>query len=51
MPEPILKLKNLSDKQIEKLLKKYNLGLTVAEARKIEEEILGRPMTLTEATV
>ena len=33
------------------MLKKYNIGLTVAEARKIEAEILGRPMTLTEATV
>lgn len=45
-----MELKNLTDEQVTKLLKKYNLGLTVAEARKIEEEILHRPMTLTEAT-
>ena len=50
MSEPILELENLSDKEVEELLKKHNLGLTVAEARKIEIEILKRPMTLTEAT-
>ncbi|HCC73414.1 MAG TPA: phosphoribosylformylglycinamidine synthase subunit PurL, partial [Candidatus Komeilibacteria bacterium] len=50
MPEVILKLNKLSDAEVLKLLKKYNIGLTVAEARKIETEILKRPMTLTEAT-
>ncbi|MBU1131226.1 phosphoribosylformylglycinamidine synthase subunit PurL [Patescibacteria group bacterium] len=45
-----LKLKNLSDEQVEKLLKDFNIGLTISEARHIEEKILGRPMTLTEAT-
>ncbi|MFQ5796382.1 MAG: phosphoribosylformylglycinamidine synthase subunit PurL [Candidatus Bipolaricaulia bacterium] len=50
MPEPILELKNLSGQKVEELLKKYNINLTVEEARKIEEDILGRPMTLTEAT-
>ena len=34
MPELILKLKNLKDKEVLELLKKYNIGLTVAEARK-----------------
>ncbi len=51
MPQEILELKNLTDEQVRGLLKKHNLGLTVAEARKIETEILKRPMTLTEATV
>ncbi len=46
-----MELKNLTDEQVQGLLKKHNLGLTVAEACKIEEEILKRPMTLTEATV
>ena len=49
MAEPVLELKNLSEQEVKELLKKHNLGLTVAEARKIEEEILHRPMTLTEA--
>ncbi|MCX6785753.1 MAG: phosphoribosylformylglycinamidine synthase subunit PurL [Candidatus Komeilibacteria bacterium] len=51
MAEIILELKNLTDQQAAVLLKKHNLGLTVAEARKIETEILHRPITLTEATV
>jgi len=51
MPQTILELKNLSDKQVEVLLEKYNIGLTVEEARKIEEKILKRPMTLTEGIV
>ena len=51
MSQIILKLKNLSNKQVEDLLEKYNIGLTVEEARKIEEQILKRPMTLTEAIV
>ena len=51
MSQTILKLKGLQDKEVESLLKKYNIGLTVEEARKIEEEILKRPMTLTEAIV
>lgn len=51
MPEEkSLQLKNLSDEQVERLLKEYNIGLTVSEARYIEEKILVRPMTLTEAT-
>jgi len=50
MAQEILELKNLTDRQVKELLKKHNLGLTVAEARKIEAEILHRPMTLTEAT-
>lgn len=51
MAEIILELKNLTDQEVAILLRKHNLGLTVAEARKIEEEILHRSMTLTEATV
>jgi len=50
MGQVILELKNLTDVQVKDLLKEYNLGLTVAEARKIEEQILKRPMTLAEAT-
>ncbi len=50
MSEIILALKGKSDQEVELMLKQHNLGLTVAEARKIEEEILGRPMTLVEAT-
>src|SRR3989338_609493 len=51
MTELVLELKNLSDVEAAALLRRHNLGLTVAEARKIEGEILKRPMTLTEATV
>lgn len=45
-----LQLKNLSDPEVAKLLQSFNIGLTVSEARYIEEKILQRPMTLTEAT-
>lgn len=51
MSQITLELKNLSDSEVLDLLKKYKIDLTVAEARKIEQEILGRPMTLTEAVV
>jgi len=50
MTDIIIELKNKTDQEVAGLLKEHNLGLTVVEARKIEEEILGRPMTLTEAT-
>lgn len=50
MTQKLLELKNKTDEAAAVLLRQYNIGLTVAEARKIENEILGRPMTLTEAT-
>ncbi|HLG25206.1 MAG TPA: phosphoribosylformylglycinamidine synthase subunit PurL [Candidatus Gracilibacteria bacterium] len=40
--------KKLPDQELKKLLKENNIGLTLEEARKIEEE-LGRTPTLTEA--
>ncbi|MBI4049561.1 MAG: phosphoribosylformylglycinamidine synthase subunit PurL [Candidatus Doudnabacteria bacterium] len=49
MTATTLELKNLTDAQASALLKKFGIDLTVAEARKIEQEILRRPMTLTEA--
>ncbi len=50
MTQQILELKNKSDQEVLELFKEYKITLTVEEARKIEEEILKRPMTLTEAT-
>lgn len=40
----------LSDKELTKVLKRHNIGLTVDEARHIAE-VLGRTPTLTEATL
>ncbi len=47
MPE-ILEFSKMSDGEVQSVLKDYRIGLTVDEARKIEE-ILKRPPTLTEA--
>lgn len=48
--EPILEFSKLKDKEIEELLKKHRIGLTVGEAKKIGK-LLGRNPTLTEATI
>jgi len=49
MPE-IIEFSKLTDAEIKEILKKNKIGLTVSEARKIEE-ILGRPPTMTEAVL
>ena len=49
--ETILEFSKHSDREVEEILKKYGIALTVEEARKVEEEILKRPPTLTEAIV
>ncbi len=46
MPE-LLAFSKMSDREVQKYLQKHQIGLTVAEARKIEE-ILQRPPTVTE---
>lgn len=48
MAEPIFDLSKLSDKEIQALLGKYRVGLTVAEARTVQLDILKRPPTQTE---
>ncbi len=48
MTEPIFDLAPLSDHDLQALLTKYRVDLTVAEARKVQVEILKRPPTLTE---
>ncbi|MCF7933559.1 MAG: phosphoribosylformylglycinamidine synthase subunit PurL [Spirochaetia bacterium] len=45
---PRFDLKELPDDQIKELLNSHQIGLTVAEARKLQFEILGRAPTLTE---
>ncbi len=45
---PRFDLKELHDGQIKELLNSHQIGLTVAEARKLQFEILGRAPTLTE---
>ena len=49
MPES-LEFSKMSDEEVKSALKEYRIGLTVDEARKIEE-ILGRAPTLTEAVI
>ncbi|MFA5075868.1 MAG: phosphoribosylformylglycinamidine synthase subunit PurL [Patescibacteria group bacterium] len=49
--ETILEFSKYSDDEVKQMLKKYGIALTVAEARKVETEILKRPPTLTEAVV
>ncbi|MDZ4229784.1 MAG: hypothetical protein U1C53_01470 [Candidatus Veblenbacteria bacterium] len=41
---------SLSDAEAQDLLRQHKLGLTVEEARQIERDILGRPLTIAEAT-
>lgn len=45
-----LPFKSMSDAEAKETLNRCKIGLTVAEARKIED-MLGRPPTLTEATI
>ncbi len=49
MAEQTFEFSKLSDKEVQKILTQYKIDLTVEEARKVEVEILGRPVTLTEA--
>lgn len=48
MSEPTFNLAELSDSQVQELLAKYKIGLTVVEARRVQNEILQRVPTLTE---
>ncbi len=48
MAEPIFNLKELSDRNLQQLLQTHRIGLTVEEARAVQEKILQRPPTLTE---
>src|SRR3989338_11116155 len=42
-------LNNLSDAEMQSILREYSLGLTVEETKIIEVKILKRPMTVAEA--
>lgn len=46
-----LDFKNKTNDQIGELLRAFNLALTVEEARKIQNDILGRPPTLAECVL
>ncbi len=46
----VLEFSKMTDGEVESALKKVHIGLTVAEARKVES-VLGRPPTVTEAVV
>ena len=48
--EEQLHFSEMPDNEVESILKKHKIGLTVDEARKIEE-LLGRAPTLTEAVI
>ncbi|PIR52124.1 phosphoribosylformylglycinamidine synthase subunit PurL [Candidatus Peregrinibacteria bacterium CG10_big_fil_rev_8_21_14_0_10_49_16] len=50
MPSVTLPFSRLQDSAVQDVLKKYSIGLTVAEARKVTE-MLGRDPTLTEAVI
>ncbi|MBI2415847.1 MAG: phosphoribosylformylglycinamidine synthase subunit PurL [Candidatus Kerfeldbacteria bacterium] len=49
MAELVFEFSKLSDQAVTDLLVQYSIGLTVAEARRLETDILKRPITLTEA--
>lgn len=49
MPELTFQFSQLSDDQVQEILEQYKIDLTIDEARRVEQEILGRPVTLTEA--
>jgi len=51
MKEQRLDMGNMNDSEIEKFLKDNQISLTVSEARKIQDEILSRPPTMTELVV
>ncbi|MEK7172165.1 MAG: AIR synthase-related protein [Patescibacteria group bacterium] len=48
--EKTLELKKLPEKQITKVLREHDIGLTAVEAKKVSK-LLGRDPTLTEATI
>ncbi len=48
MAELVFDLSKLNDVEVKALLVKYSIGLTVAEARQVQDTILKRPPTLTE---
>ncbi len=51
MAEQSLDMSTMQDADIAKFLKDNQIGLTVSEARKIQDEILNRPPTMTELVV
>ncbi len=50
MEVPVLAFSAMSDAEVKSALKKYSIGLTIEEARKIET-LLGRPPTVVEAVI
>ncbi len=50
MSQTTLSFSTMSDEEVQSCLKKYQIGLTVEEARKIQQ-MLGRAPTVTEATI
>ena len=50
IPMETLPFSGSSDEEVQTLLNKYTIGLTVAEARKVED-LLGRPPTVVEAVI
>jgi phosphoribosylformylglycinamidine synthase len=50
MPTPTLPFADMTDAQVKEALTKHRIGLTVDEARKVQE-MLGRAPTVTEATI
>ncbi len=51
MNQEELKFSDLNDEQVQAKLQEYGVALTVDEARKIEQEILKRPPTVTECII
>ena len=50
MPQTTLPFQTMTDAEAKKALSEHRIGLTVEEARKVQE-MLGRPPTVTEATI
>lgn len=50
MPVPTLSFSTMTDDDVRSTLKKYSIGLTIEEARKIEQ-LLKRPPTVVEAVI
>src|SRR3990167_1651170 len=48
MPELTFDLSKLSDKEVAAILKQYQIGLTVDEAKRVQTDILKRSPTITE---
>lgn len=49
MPEQTFAFSQMSDKEVQAVLTEYGIDLEVDEARRVETEMIGRPLTLTEA--